>query len=128
MPDKVLVIFEKPIYLSFEPVDPHVFATALGVSDTPVEINVLLRESAVTYGVRGQSVHAKIAGQDIMLHEASPDRVMTYMLEHGAKVQVVSEDMKARGIAPEDLVAGIEVISEDQAIHRITEHDSVIVW
>ena len=128
MPDKVLVIFEKPIYLSFEPVDPHVFATALGASDTPVEINVLLRDSAVTYGVRGQSVQAKIAGQDIMLHEASPGRVMTYMLEHGAKVQAVSEDMKSRGIAREDLVAGIEVIAEDQAIQRITEHDSVIVW
>ncbi|MFY9268803.1 MAG: DsrE family protein, partial [Candidatus Manganitrophaceae bacterium] len=116
MANKVLVIFEKPIYLSFEPVDPHLFATALGVSDTPVEINVLLRDSAVTYGVKNQKVNVKVAGQDIMLHETAPDKVMTFMAEHGAKISAVAEDMKSRGINKEDLVQGIEVISEDDSI------------
>ena len=128
MANKVLVIFEKPIYLSFEPVDPHVFATALGVSDTPVEVNVLLRDSAVTYGVKNQSVNAKIAGQDVMLHETSPEKVMTFMIENGAKVRAVSEDMKLRGINKEDLVQGIDVISEDESIRLLEEHDSIMVW
>lgn len=128
MANKVLVVFEKPIYLSFEPVDPHVFATALGVSDTPVEVNVLLRDSAVTYGVKNQQVNVKIVGQDVMLHETSPDRVMTYMIEHGAKIRAVSEDMKARGIGKEDLIQGIDVISEDDSVRLFEEHDSVLVW
>lgn len=128
MANKVLVIFEKPIYLSFEPVDPHVFATALGVSDTPVEVNVLLRDSAVTYGIKNQQVNVKIAGQDVMLHETSPDKVMTFMIEHGAKIRAVSEDMKLRGINKEDLIQGIDVISEDESIRLLEEHDSIMVW
>jgi sulfur relay protein TusB/DsrH len=128
MANKVLVIFEKPIYLSFEPVDPHVFATALGVSDTPVEVNVLLRDSAVTYGVKNQQVNAKVAGQDIMLHETSPEKVVTFMIEHGAKVRAVAEDMKTRGINKEDMVQGVEVISEDDSVRLLEEHDSVMVW
>lgn len=128
MANKVLVIFEKPIYLSFEPVDPHVFATALGVSDTPVEVNILLRDSAVTYGVKNQQVNVKIAGQDIMLHETSPEKVMTFMIEHGAKVRAVAEDMKIRGINKEDMVQGVEIISEDDSIRLLEEHDSVMVW
>lgn len=128
MANKVLVIFEKPIYLSFEPVDPHVFATALGVSDTPVEVNVLLRDSAVTYGIKNQQVNAKVAGQDIMLHETSPEKVVTFMIEHGAKVCAVAEDMKTRGINKEELVQGVEVISEDDSIRLLEEHDSVMVW
>ncbi len=128
MANKVLVVFEKPIYLSFEPVDPHVFATALGVSDTPVEINVLLRDSGVTYGVKGQTVNVKILGQDVMLHDTSPDRVMTYMMEHGAKVHAVSEDMKQRGIGAEDLVPGISVVAEDDAIRLFEQHDNAIFW
>jgi len=128
MANKVLVIFEKPIYLSFEPVDPHVFATALGVSDTPVEVNVLLRDSAVTYGVKNQKVNARIVGQDIMLHETSPDKVMAYMIEHGAQVRAVSEDMTARGIGKEDIIEGIEVITEGESIQFLQEHDSILVW
>ncbi len=128
MASKVLVILEKPIYLSFEPVDPHVFATALGVSDTPVEVNVLLRDSAVTYGVKYQRVSAKIMGQDVMLHDSSPDKVMTFMIEHGAQVKAVSEDMAARGILKEDLIPGIDVVSEGESIQLLEEHDNVLVW
>jgi len=128
MANKVLVIFEKPIYLSFEPVDPHLFAAALGISDTPVEINVLLRDSAVTYGVGNQKVNVKIVGQDIMLHETSPDKVIHFMMEHGAHVHAVSEDMRSRGINKEEMIPGIKTISEDQSIQLLTEHDSVMVW
>jgi|SRR5579863_9582856 len=128
MANKVLTIIEKPIYLSFEPVDPHLFATALGVSDTPVEVNVLLRDSGVTYAVRNQVVAAKIVGQEIMLHDASPDKVVRYMIDHGARVCAVAEDMKARGISKEDLVERVEVISEDDTVRLIEEHEGIIVW
>jgi sulfur relay (sulfurtransferase) DsrF/TusC family protein len=128
MANKVLVVFEKPIYLSFEPVDPHLFATALGVSDTPVEVNVLLRDSAVSYGVKNQQVNARIVGQDVMLYETSPDKVMSFMIEHGAKVRAVSEDMKLRGVNKEDLIQGIDVISEEESVRLLEEHDSILVW
>lgn len=128
MPNKVLTIIEKPIYLSFEPVDPHLFATALGVSDTPVEVNVLLRDSGVTYAVKNQTVSAKILGQDVMMHDASPDKVIQYMIEHGSRICAVAEDMKARGIGKEDLIDRVEVISEDDSVRLLDEHEGFIVW
>lgn len=128
MANKALAIFEKPICLSFEPVDPHVLATALGVCDTPVEVNVLLRDSAVTYAVKGQHQSVKILGQDMMLSDSSAEVVMAFMIEHGAKVYAVREDMKRRGIGQEDLIPGTEVISEDDSISLIAAHEAVLVW
>jgi hypothetical protein len=129
MAEKVLTIFEKPIYLSFEPVDPHLFATALGVADTPVETNILLRDAAVTYAVAGQNcMGAKIAGQDVMGHDTSPAKLIEFMLSHGAMIYAVEEDMKARGVAPEDLVRGVRPIREADTVTLVEEHEAVLVW
>lgn len=128
MADKVLVIFEKPIYLSFEPMDPHLFATALGVVDTPVTISVLLRDSAVTYAVAGQSVSARILGQEITETDTSPAKILSFMLEHGARVHLVREHMKERGISEDELVGGVHLVDEKETLDLIEEHDGVIVW
>lgn len=129
MANKVLTIFEKPIYLSFEPVDPHLFATALGIADTPVETNVLLRDSAITYAVSGQNcMGAKIAGQDVMGEDTSPAKLIEFMLAHGAKVYAVEEDMKARGITAESLVRGVRPIQETETYNLIEEHEAILVW
>lgn len=128
MASQVLVVFEKPIYLSFEPVDPHLFATALGVSDTPLEISVLLRDSAVAYAVRKQQVSLKLLGQEIMEANTSPEKVLSFMMEHGARVRIVSEHLKERGIQPDDVINGVEMIGEREIARLVKEHDSVIVW
>lgn len=124
----ILVIFEKPIYLSFEPVDPHLFATALGVADTPVTITVLLKDSAVTYAVAGQEVSARILGQDIVQKDTSPALLVSFMLSHGAEVKAVLEDLEARGIGASDLVPGVRVVPMSETVSAIQENDCVIVW
>ena len=128
MASNVLVIFEKPIYLSFEPVDPHLFATALGVADTPVEITVLLKDSAVTYAVADQEVSARILGQDLVQKETSPARVISFMLSHGAEVRAVQEDLESRGIKASDLIPGVRVVPLSETVSAIRENDGVIVW
>ncbi len=128
MAQKVLAIFEKLIYLSYEPVDPHLFAIGLGVADTPVEVNVLLRESGINYAAKNQVVRGpKIAGLDIMEFDTSPGKLVEFFVQHGAKVKAVEEDLKALGLTKEDLVPGIEVIKEDQTADFIDEHDAVMV-
>lgn len=129
MAQKVLTIFEKPIYLSYEPVDPHLFATALGVADTPVEIHVLLREGAVTYAVTGQQLtEARVMGQEVMVHDTSPAQVMEFMLAHGARIYVIEEDLAERGVSVEDLVRGVTPIPRREAARLVQEHDAVMVW
>ena len=128
MANKVLAVFEKPIYLSFEPVDPHLFAVGLGVADTPVEVNVLLRDGAVTYAAKGQQMKGvKLVGIELQEFDTSPGRVVEFMVEHGAKVYVVEEDLKARGMNKDDLLSGLEIIKEGQVAKLIDEHEAVMV-
>ena len=128
MANKVLAIFEKPIYHSFEPVDPHLFAVGLGVADTPVEINVLLRDSAVTYAAKNQILKGpKIAGLDIQEFDTSPGKLVEFMIQNGGKVHVVEEDMKSRGLQSSDLVPGVTIVREDDTVQLLDEHEAVMV-
>jgi sulfur relay (sulfurtransferase) DsrF/TusC family protein len=128
MANKVLAIFEKPIYHSFEPVDPHLFAVGLGIADTPVEVNVLLRDSAVTYAAKNQILKGpKIAGLDIQDFDTSPGKLIEFMVQNGGKVHVVEEDMKSRGLKSSDLVNGVTVISENDSVSLIEEHEAIMV-
>ena len=128
MASHVLVIFEKPIYLSFEPVDPHLFATALGVADTSLEISVLLKDSGIHYAVSGQQVSLKILGQEIQESQTSPAQLLSFMKQHGARIHIVEEHLVARGVAPGDLIEGLERIAEGDIARLVEGHDSVIVW
>ncbi|MBI4319484.1 MAG: DsrE family protein [Chloroflexi bacterium] len=129
MADKVLVILEKPIYLSFEPVDPHLFATAFGVADTPVEIGVLLRDSAVNYAVKDQDTrNVRIAGLDVLEVDVTPAKMIEFILRHGASVAASGDDLAARGIDPSDLVDGVKVIGREDLASLVEENDAVVVW
>jgi sulfur relay (sulfurtransferase) DsrF/TusC family protein len=129
MANKVLAIFEKPIYHSFEPVDPHLFAVGLGIADTPVEVNVLLRDSAVTYAAKNQILKGpKIAGLDIQDFDTSPGKLIEFMVQNGGKVHVVEEDMKSRGLKSSDLVNGVTVVSENDSVSLIEEHEAIMVF
>jgi sulfur relay protein TusB/DsrH len=50
------------------------------------------------------------------------------MLEHGGQVYVVREDAEARGIAPTDLVPGVQLVSREETVGLIETHDAVMVW
>ncbi len=128
MAEKVLAVFEKPIYFSFEPVDPHLFAVGLGVADTPVQVDVLLRDAAVTYAVQGQQMKGvRLVGLELQEYDTQPARLVEFMAEHGARIFAVEEDLRARGIEKSDLVKGVEVVKEEETARIIAEHDSVMV-
>lgn len=129
MADKVLVIFEKPIYLCMEPVDPHLFAAAFGAVETPITVDVLLRDSAVTYAVQRQNLKdAKILGVDVQEFDTNPGRVVEFMMKNKAKVAVVKEDLEALGIDPSELVPGVEVMPREQTFDWVDQHDAYMVW
>ncbi|MBI3951418.1 MAG: DsrE family protein [Acidobacteria bacterium] len=129
MAKKVLAIFEKPIYLCMEPVDPHLFATAFGAVETPVEVDVLLRDSAVNYAVKRQALKdAKILGLDVQEFDTNPGKVVEFMMKNKAKVAVVKEDLEALGINPSDLVDGVEVMPRERTFDWVDQHDAYMVW
>jgi sulfur relay (sulfurtransferase) DsrF/TusC family protein len=50
------------------------------------------------------------------------------MLEHGAVVRVVREDLEERGIPPSDLVTGVRVVGRSDTAEIFAENDGVILW
>ena len=129
MADKVLIIFEKPIYLSFEPCDPHLFASAFGAIETPARVSILLREAAVTYAVKDQDPgDVRLMGLEVVEADTSPAKVLDFIMQNGAPVSVVKEDLEARGISQGDLLEQVRVIPEAQVADLVESHEGVMVW
>ena len=127
--EKILAIFEKPIYMSMEPHDPHLLHVAFGVVSSGVKINVLLREAGINYAVAAQHLSSpKLLGQPLIEIETAPHRVLELMLKNKATVSVVKEEMAARGLTEKDLIPGVKIISAAEVPALIEQHDSTFVW
>ena len=127
--EKVLAIFEKPIYMSMEPHDPHLLHVAFGVVSSGVKVNALLRESGVNYAVTSQHLSSpKLLGQPLIEIETAPHKVLELMLKNGATVSVIKEDLAARGLTEKDLLPNVKVIAAAEVPALIEQHDSTFVW
>ena len=129
MIENVLAIFEKPIYLSFEPNDPHLLHVAFGAVSSGVKVDVLLRGSAVNYAVKDQhQTDAKLLGQSLCEVETSPAKVMDLIAKNGGEVSVVEEDLKKRGLDKGALIPSAKLVSESQVGDLVAAHDATFVW
>lgn len=127
--DKVLAIFEKPIYMAMEPHDPHLLHVAFGVVSSGVKVNVLLRESGTNYAVAAQYLSSpKLLGQPLIEIETAPHRVLELMIKSGSTVHVVKEDLASRGLSEQELIPQVKVISASDVPGLIEQHDSTFVW
>jgi sulfur relay (sulfurtransferase) DsrF/TusC family protein len=50
------------------------------------------------------------------------------MIEQGASVRIVREHLEERGLVPQNLVSGVQILEERETVDLIESHDSVIVW
>lgn len=129
MIEKVLAIFEKPIYLSFEPNDPHLLHVGFGSVSSGVKVDVLLRGSAVNYAVKEQhQTEAKLLGQALAEVETSPAKVLELIAKSGGEISVVKEDLSERGISQGELISQAKVISESEVADLVAANDATFVW
>ncbi|MFQ5762183.1 MAG: hypothetical protein ACE5PO_04030 [Candidatus Bathyarchaeia archaeon] len=127
MAKNVLTIFEKPVYLSFEPVDPHIFATGVGAT-AGINLTVLLRGEGVYYGLKDQNVEGiKVGGVAPTSNiGATAAHVWTWIAKQtGAKVYAVREDLDQRGLAKDELTEGIESIASKDVAKLFEENEVV---
>lgn len=129
MIEKVLAIFEKPIYLSFEPNDPHLLHVGFGAVSSGVKVNVLLRGSAVNYAVKEQHLtEAKLLGQPLAEVETSPAKVLELVAKSGGEVSAVKEDLAKRGLSQAEIIPQVKLVSESQVADLIAANDATFVW
>ena len=129
MIEKVLAIFEKPIYLSFEPNDPHLLHVGFGSVSSGVKVNVLLRGSAVNYAGENQhQAQAKLLGQPLCEVETSPAKVLELIAKSGGELYVVKEDLEKRGLAQGNIIPQAKLVSHADVASLVVANDATFVW
>ena len=73
------------------------------------DAGILLYEDGIYAGLKSSSVEAQVSGT-------------------GAKVYVLGEDLKARGVAEDKLIDGIEVVDYAGFVDLVEKHDKVLAW
>lgn len=127
MPKKILSVLAHTEYGNLEDSDIGLFASAFA----PVagqQMTLLLREDAVNYAVRGQDgTGIKIAGaivQPGFLIETDLRSVQQTKIP----VYVVREDIEERGIKPNELIEGVQLLSKKELGKLIDQFDTVWNW
>lgn len=101
--------------------DPALDLNAYAVAED-VELTLVLQDRGVELALESASCHpGDLAG--IEVPAAVPATDLRALLGSGVRVLAISTDLAARGLAVEDLVAGVAVIEPESLADMLMEHD-----
>lgn len=127
MAKKILSVLSHPEYGNLEDSDIGLFASAFA----PVagsRVTILLSDDAVNYGVRGQAgTGIEIAGAKVQPGFLIETDIRSVQ-QADIPVYAFAEDLQERGIAPGDLIEGIETISRNDFGRFVDQFDTVWNW
>lgn len=127
MPKKILSVLAHTEYGNLEDSDIGLFASAFS-SVAGQSLTLLLREDAVSYAVRGQDgTGIKIAGavvQPGFLIETDLKSVQ----QANIPVYAIREDVEARGIKKDELIEGVQLLSQTELGKFVDQFDTVWNW
>ena len=97
-------------------------------SDAGLDVAVLLQQSAVTYGVRGQDASGLRFGDLDVANPPELDRDVEALLARGVPVHYVREDAAVLGIDESGLVSGLEPVTRGELPDLLEAFDQVWHW
>lgn len=101
--------------------DPSLDLNAYAVAED-VELTLVLKDRGVELGVAGTACHPEaIAGVEVPA--AVPATDLRALLASGVRVVAVATDLGARGIEVDDLVDGVEVVTDGEVARLLADHD-----
>lgn len=106
--------------------DPALEANAYAVAED-LDLTVVLRADAVELALVGGEVRpTQLAG--VALPPAAGGQDLRGLVESGVQVLVDAEAMAERGIAPADVVRGVEVADAGRIFAVLSEAEGVLTW
>ena len=127
MAKKILSVLSHTEYGNLEDSDIGLFASAFAPA-TGTPMTLLLTEDAVNYAVRGQDgTGIRIAGGTVQpgfLIETD----LAAVRQSNIPVYAFREDLAQRGIAPDDLIGGIALMSRNEFGRFVDQFDTVWNW
>jgi predicted peroxiredoxin len=92
------------------------------------DVAVLLRANAVNYAVKGQDASGLHLGERPLANPPRLDHDVQVLIESGARVYLVREDARDRGLRDEDLVAGLQMVSRTELPAILERFEAVWHW
>lgn len=92
------------------------------------EVDLLLRDGASNYPVKGQSVVPLNMGARVQKHAPDVHGQVRQLAGAGARIFVVGEDLDRRGIDRTRLLEEVEVVGVDDLPMLLTRYDQVWHW
>jgi hypothetical protein len=125
---RVLQIVEPAYRATLEEQDDTVlwFTRAIRTAGAPAD--VLLCGSAVNYCARGQNAEGFFVGSWAQHHPPAIEHEIAKLIEGGARVAAIAEDLAERGILAESMLPGIEVLSRKSLGGLFGQYDRLWKW
>jgi hypothetical protein len=125
---RVLQVVESAYRATLEEQDDTVLWFTRALRGAGAAADVLLTGTTVNYAVRGQSAAGLRLGAWSQLHPPAIEAEITKLMESGARVAALSEDLAERGIAKEALLPGIEPVGRKSLAALFGQYDRVWKW
>lgn len=127
MAKKILSVLSHTEYGNLEDSDIGLFASAFAPA-AGQSLTVLLREDAVNYAVRGQDGSGiKIAGA-VVQPGFMIETDLQSVRQSSIPVYAVREDLEERGIRPDEVITGVQLMSRKEIGRLVDGFDSVWNW
>ncbi|HEV8297420.1 MAG TPA: hypothetical protein VGQ20_08985 [Acidimicrobiales bacterium] len=124
----VLNIIETPYRATIEEQDDTILWLANMMKRGGLDVTVLLRASAVNYGVNGQDASGLRIGDIEIVHPPTIDRDVAGLLQAGVAVYFVEEDAAERGIREDTLIDGMKPVKRRQLPSLLEGYEQVWHW
>ena len=106
--------------------DPALEANAYAVAED-VDLTVVLRGSAIEFGVRGSETRpAQVAG--VPLPPAAGSQDLRGLLESGVRVVAEAAALQARGLDAAQLIDGVELADDTEIADVLAAAEGVLTW
>ena len=125
---RALNIVETAYRATLEEQDDTILWITQAMIGAGADLAVLLRSNAVNYAVRGQDATGISFGSLAQTQPPRIDEDVAKLINRGASVFVVEEDLAERGIDASELVQGLKPISRASIAALVEDYDAVWHW
>lgn len=125
---KVLQVVTSAYRATIEEQDDTILWLTQAVRNADGALDVLLSGAAVNYALAGQDASGVTIGPWRQTQPPHIEDDIARLINRGARVFAVAEDVAVRGIASRQMVSGVSVIKREQAAALMGEYDQVWRW
>jgi intracellular sulfur oxidation DsrE/DsrF family protein len=125
---KVLNIVEAAYRATLEEQDDTIVWLTHALKGANADVDVLLRGNAVNYAVRSQDASGLKFGDQVQTQPPQIAGDLAKLRGKGARIFVVEDALRERGIDRAELIDGLDFIPRNQMAKLYGEYDQVWQW